>query len=64
MKAIRWLFVCLVIIALVKPPTASCQAQTNVPAAISGAKPAGVEHVKIHTLRERRAFPDTDPLER
>ena len=48
MKTMRWLLVCAVIVASVKPPTASCQAQTNVPAAIPGAKPAGAEHIKIH----------------
>lgn len=47
MKTVRWLFVCVVIVTSVKPPTAICQAQTNVPAAIPGAKPAGVEHIKI-----------------
>src|SRR5580704_4992327 len=48
MKTMRWLLVCAVIVASVKPPTARCQAQTNVPAAIPGAKPAGVEHIKSH----------------
>jgi hypothetical protein len=48
MKTMRWLLVCAIIVASVKPPTARCQAQTNVPAAIPGAKPAGAEHIKIH----------------
>src|SRR5579871_2870163 len=44
MKTMRWFFVAAVIVASVKPPSASCQAQTNVPVA----KPADVEHIKIH----------------
>ena len=48
MKAMKCLFVCAVIVASVKPRTASCQAQTNTPTVITGAKPAAVEHIKIH----------------
>lgn len=48
MNAMRWLLIGLGIVALVKPPTADCQAQTDVPAVIPHAKPAGVEHIKIH----------------
>ena len=48
MKNMKWLLACAVIVVSVKPPIASGQAQTNVPPVVPGAKPAGVEHIKIH----------------
>jgi pimeloyl-ACP methyl ester carboxylesterase len=48
MKRMRWFLAYAVIVASVPPPTASCQAQTNVPAVIPGARPVQIEHIKIH----------------
>ena len=48
MKVMKLFFACAITIATVPASQASAQVQTNVPDVVPGAKPATVEHIKIH----------------
>ena len=48
MKVMKLFFACAITIATVPASQALAQVQTNVPDVVPGAKPATVEHIKIH----------------